>query len=121
MYFSGIPSRQQVLYESVFNQLAILFVNFLNSNFDVFSTRFENSSHVLNFLVKLTLYKSDEVFKTCLEFWKKFSNFLVENESFLADFFLKFSEVLSNLRSVLIRIFPRPPEVIVKELEDGTV
>jgi len=103
----------------------------------------------LNYLVRISMGPNDETFKICVEFWQTFSArvflelqqrrapvaapspLLLDGSAgggpggmdagFSADKLARYSPVLKEVRSVLISKMAKPPEVTIKENEEGHI
>eukprot|EP00392_Amoebophrya_sp_AT5.2_P010514 g10578.t1 len=131
-------------------QLTLLVTSFLKHNFDAVDENFEALSAALNFLVEVTAVPDEEIFKLCVESWDLVAGrlylhgeqsrkaWLMENlqqghgatdsrsheviRTELNDPKLKrYSPVLSRVREMLIMRMVKPPEVTIKENEEGHI
>jgi len=109
--------------------LAEFLVTFLRTHHGLLETNDENCGALitgLHYLVKISFYEDMEVFKTTLEFWNYFVMDVFTHDSRIRNGEQigvqkseVFSDVLSQVRGVMISRMAKPEEVIVIEDENG--
>lgn len=142
-----LPGPQRVFWEEFHNQIALLLTGFLKHNMAAMEAQQAYMIPALKYLVRITLAPNEETFKICVEFWQTFSariflafqqeqpmqksgggNLLgdgldVHNPRFdsAAAKMKAYAPVLSEVRKVLISKMAKPPEVTIKENEEGHI
>lgn len=116
-------------FEDFVLNLAEFLTTFLRTHHNLLETNANDCDALicgLQYLVKISYYEDMEVFKTCLEFW----NYFVV-DVFTHDMQIKaegrsgqlksyvFSEVLCQIRGIMIARMAKPEEVIIVEDENG--
>lgn len=140
---SSLPGNQRVYWEAFHNQLALLLTGFLKHNMAAMEEQQHYMKMALKYLVRISEGPNDETFKICVEFWQTFSAriFLVtrcasqttapllltnatSNQSGPEGNISKlevYGPILEEVRKVLISKMAKPPEVTIKENEEGHI
>ncbi|CAD7927017.1 unnamed protein product [Amoebophrya sp. A25] len=134
-------------YETVFiQQTTLLLSSFLKHNFEAIEGQWNALESALSFLVEVTTVQEEEIFKLCVETWDLVAGRLyvygdeckkahlaqsgcIDNEGDLMGYVIRnelneprlrrYSAVLSRVREMLITRMVKPPEVTIKENEEG--
>lgn len=130
---------QRVFWEVFHNQVALLLTGFLKHHMAAMEAQSRYMIPALNYLVRISMGPNEETFKICVEFWQTFSaRVYLENQApqlgqmqapLLMDGHrdsqrekLKlYAPVLAEVRQVLISKMAKPPEVTIKENEEGHI
>eukprot|EP00746_Dinoflagellata_sp_MGD_P022473 gnl/MRDRNA2_/MRDRNA2_152589_c0_seq1.p1 gnl/MRDRNA2_/MRDRNA2_152589_c0~~gnl/MRDRNA2_/MRDRNA2_152589_c0_seq1.p1 ORF type:complete len:806 (+),score=199.18 gnl/MRDRNA2_/MRDRNA2_152589_c0_seq1:37-2418(+) len=144
-----LPGQQRVFWEVFHNQLALLLTGFLKHNMAAMEAQQNYMLPALTYLVRITAGPNEETFKICVEFWQTFSArlfveyqqrraqapaaaspLLLDVTSSVATAADKaaddprvkpYNPILSEVRRVLISKMAKPPEVTIKENEEGHI
>lgn len=149
--FASLPGPQRVFWEVFHNQTALMLTGFLKHNMAAMEAQAQCMLPALTYLVRISMGPNDETFKICVEFWQTFAARLFYLEvqqrrggqmsltagaspllmdgvahgggpSAAADPKLKlYAPVLAEVRQVLISKMVKPPEVTIKENEEGRI
>mmetsp|Transcript_37722 Transcript_37722/g.99798 ORF Transcript_37722/g.99798 Transcript_37722/m.99798 type:complete len:1108 (+) Transcript_37722:22-3345(+) len=148
---ASLPGPQRVFWEVFHNQVALLLTGFLKHNMAAMEAQQAYMIPALNYLVRISMGPNEETFKICVEFWQTFSArifleiqqmeqrkahanhaaspLLLDGavagggmDTFSCASKMKlYSPVLSEVRRVLISKMAKPPEVTIKENEEGHI
>ncbi|CAE7209261.1 Xpo1 [Symbiodinium necroappetens] len=136
---ANLPGPQRVFWEVFHNQVALLLTGFLKHHMAAMEAQSRYMIPALNYLVRISMGPNEETFKICVEFWQTFSaRVYLENQApqlgqmqapLLMDGHrdsqrekLKlYAPVLAEVRQVLISKMAKPPEVTIKENEEGHI
>lgn len=138
---TSLPGPQRIFWEVFHNQIALLLTGFLKHNMPAMEAQQAYMLPALGYLVRISMGPNEETFKICVEFWQTFSaRIFLEIQQRRAqpspllletpgtDGFgrgnekLKLYEpILEEVRRVLISKMAKPPEVTIKENEEGHI
>eukprot|EP00405_Crypthecodinium_cohnii_P037941 CAMPEP_0206547162 /NCGR_PEP_ID=MMETSP0325_2-20121206/13138_1 /ASSEMBLY_ACC=CAM_ASM_000347 /TAXON_ID=2866 /ORGANISM="Crypthecodinium cohnii, Strain Seligo" /LENGTH=1109 /DNA_ID=CAMNT_0054046427 /DNA_START=312 /DNA_END=3641 /DNA_ORIENTATION=- len=148
---ANAPGQQKIFWEVFHNQVALLLTGFLKHNMAAMEAQQAYMIPALKYLVRITTAPNEETFKICVEFWQTFSAriFLeiqqrrsagpaasaplllldgAPNQAARADGLAAvqakmklYSPILAEIRRVLIARMAKPPEVTIKENEEGHI
>jgi len=135
--FASLPAPQRVFWEVFHNQLALLLTGFLKNDFVHMEAQTSTLS-ALQYLVRITAGPNEETFKICVDFWHTFcarvflelkpqsnhqvSPLLLDGAGRAPNNKLQhYDSVLTTVRNALISKMVKPPEVTIKENEEGHI
>mmetsp|Transcript_1208 Transcript_1208/g.3672 ORF Transcript_1208/g.3672 Transcript_1208/m.3672 type:complete len:1113 (-) Transcript_1208:156-3494(-) len=148
---AALPGPQRVFWEVFHNQVALLLTAFLKHNMAAMEAQQGYMIPSLHYLVSISMGPNEETFKICVEFWQTFSaRIFLELQQRRAPSHgpasplmldgtpgagpgglapaapdaakLKlYSPILVEVRRVLISKMAKPPEVTIKENEEGHI
>lgn len=146
---ANLQGPQRIFWEVFHNQVALLLTGFLKHNMAAMEAQQNYMIPALNYLVRITSAPNEETFKLCVEFWQTFSGkvFLESHQRKLqpppqtSPLLLDgtpglgvtidlaglqarqkaYGPVLEKVRWVIISKMAKPPEVTIKENEEGHI
>jgi len=140
---ASLAGPQRVFWEVFHNQVALLLTGFLKHHMSAMEAQSRYMMPALKYLVRISMGPNEETFKICVEFWQTFSaRVYLENQSpnfgagaspLLMDTAMQrpgmqqrerltlYGPLLSEVRQVLISKMVKPPEVTIKENEEGHI
>ncbi|CAK9043225.1 unnamed protein product [Durusdinium trenchii] len=137
---AGLSGQQHIFWEVFHNQVALLLTGFLKHHMQAMEAQSRYMIPALKYLVRISMGPNEETFKICVEFWQTFSaRVYLENQSQFQQMSpllmdgsradsnaqrekLKlYAPVLVEVRQVLISKMVKPPEVTIKENEEGHI
>ncbi|CAJ1394899.1 unnamed protein product [Effrenium voratum] len=139
---SPSASNTKVFWEVFHNQVALLLTGFLKHHMAAMEAQSRYMIPALKYLVRISMGPNEETFKICVEFWQTFSaRVYLENQAQVAHALsarspllmdanpannqqekLKlYGPLLAEVRQVLISKMVKPPEVTIKENEEGHI
>mmetsp|Transcript_84517 Transcript_84517/g.196513 ORF Transcript_84517/g.196513 Transcript_84517/m.196513 type:complete len:1110 (+) Transcript_84517:232-3561(+) len=149
--YTSLPGPQRVFWEVFHNQVALLLTAFLKHNMAAMEAQQNYMLPALKYLVCISGGPNEETFKICVEFWQTFSaRIFLEvqqrrtpnhgpsppllldgspgtgNAGMDAGFggdakLVSYGPILTEVRKVLISKMAKPPEVTIKENEEGHI
>lgn len=149
--YTQLPGTQRLFWEVFHNQVALLLTGFMKHNLAAMEAQQNFMMPALKYLVHITKGPNEETFKICVEFWQTFSArvFLdfqqrrqqANNQSaqpLMLDGMVsnamggnmkasqdpkvqRYSLILAEVRQTLISKMAKPPEVTIKENEEGHI
>ena len=133
-YFTASKDPQRIFWEVFHNQLALLLTGFLKNNLANTEAQVPQMLPALKYLVRITEGPNEETFKICVDFWHTFcARIFLERRGVqqvggqqvalpaTPDSGRVYNEVLEKVRTVLISKMAKPPEVTIKENEEGHI
>eukprot|EP00927_Polykrikos_kofoidii_P010944 TRINITY_DN14620_c0_g1_i1.p1 TRINITY_DN14620_c0_g1~~TRINITY_DN14620_c0_g1_i1.p1 ORF type:complete len:1112 (+),score=196.67 TRINITY_DN14620_c0_g1_i1:253-3588(+) len=145
---ASLPGPQREFWEVFHNQVALLLTGFLRHNLAAMEAQQDYMQHAISYLVRIMHGPNEETFKICVEFWQTFSAriFLEQRRlqpqgpasPLLLDAsggnvtgaraaaegsakLKRYQPVLTEVGHVLISKMAKPPEVTIKENEEGRI
>mmetsp|Transcript_52155 Transcript_52155/g.124265 ORF Transcript_52155/g.124265 Transcript_52155/m.124265 type:complete len:1113 (-) Transcript_52155:113-3451(-) len=139
---TALPAPQRVFWEVFHNQLALLLTGFLKNDMLRMEAQMTHTMPALKYLVRITAGPNEETFKICVEFWHTFSARLFlelkqggpaqQVSPLLLDGAGRapnpaeskvrtYDPILTEVRNALISKMVKPPEVTIKENEEGQI
>lgn len=146
--YAGLPGPQKIFWEIFHNQVALLLTGFLKHNMAAMEAQSNYMLPALQYLVRISMSPNEETFKICVEFWQTFSaRIFLENKAsehsanqtsmpLLMDGVANggvrqaetqkaklalYAPIFGEVRQVLIQKMVKPPEVTIKENEEGHI
>lgn len=146
--YARLPGPQRVFWEVFHNQVALLLTAFLKHNMAAMEAQSAYMIPALSYLVRISSGPNEETFKICVEFWQTFSARIFleaqqrrvpapsqslpplmldslggggDNVASTAAKLKLYAPILSEVRKVLISKMAKPPEVTIKENEEGHI
>lgn len=141
---AGLAGQHRIFWEVFHNQVALLLTGFLKHHMDAMEAQSGYMMPALKYLVRISMGPNEETFKICVEFWQTFSaRVYLQNQSpsfgamgagapLLMDGMRRdanqqrerlklYAPLLAEVRQVLISKMVKPPEVTIKENEEGHI
>eukprot|EP00931_Biecheleriopsis_adriatica_P036987 TRINITY_DN21233_c2_g1_i1.p1 TRINITY_DN21233_c2_g1~~TRINITY_DN21233_c2_g1_i1.p1 ORF type:complete len:1101 (-),score=267.98 TRINITY_DN21233_c2_g1_i1:68-3370(-) len=146
---ANLPGPQKIFWEVFHNQVALLLTGFLKHNMAAMEAQSNYMIPALQYLVRITLGPNEETFKICVEFWQTFSAriflehqaaqhpsaqraspLLMDGDSSSMGMqgsnshmerLQLYAPIMQEVRRVLISRMAKPPEVTIKENEEGHI
>eukprot|EP00928_Gymnodinium_smaydae_P005220 TRINITY_DN11793_c0_g1_i1.p1 TRINITY_DN11793_c0_g1~~TRINITY_DN11793_c0_g1_i1.p1 ORF type:complete len:1119 (-),score=265.17 TRINITY_DN11793_c0_g1_i1:143-3499(-) len=146
-----LPGPQRVFWEVFHNQVALLLTAFLKHNMAAMEAQQHYMLEALRFLARVSMGPNEETFKICVEFWQTFcartflelqqrrgqqnapasSPLLLDGSGGAAAAaqavaestakLQRYQPILTEVSNVLISKMAKPPEVTIKENEEGHI
>jgi len=146
----SLPGPERAFWEVFHNQVALLLTGFLKHNMAAMEAQQTYMLHGIAYLARISMGPNEETFKICVEFWQTFSARIFlemqqrrgQPQSHAATTPLlldgmasgaasaaaestaklkRYQPVLSDVSLVLISKMAKPPEVTIKENEEGHI